>query len=257
MPIEKIRGIVLGTVRHNDRHNVVTLFTRDRGRMAFLSPAAGGRSGRARNARLLPLSVIETDVNLRGNRELQLLGSVAAAEVWHDIYFNPVKSSLALFIAEFLSRYLRDSSPDGAAWDFILAAIRALDDAPTAQPNFHIWFLVRFLDFAGIAPDLTEYERGDNFDMQKGVPVAGTYGSRDVLTSAETALLVKLQRITLRNMRLFRFTGAERRLLLDRLLRYYAIHFPGLSGLKSPDILTELFSTPTWRDGNFCGLVQL
>ena len=43
-------------------------------------------------------------------------------------------------------------------------------------------------------------------------------------------------------MRLYRFNGTERRQLLDRILRYYAIHFPGLSGLKSPDILSEVFS---------------
>ena len=76
MAIEKIRGIVIDVIKHNDRHNVVTLFTRDRGRIAFLSPVGSGKSARMRNARLLPLSVIETDVNMRQNRELQLLGAV-------------------------------------------------------------------------------------------------------------------------------------------------------------------------------------
>ncbi|MDE6682692.1 MAG: recombination protein O N-terminal domain-containing protein, partial [Muribaculaceae bacterium] len=52
MPIERVTGIVTDIVRHNDRHNIVTLFRRSRGRVSFLSPAGSGKAGRARNARL-------------------------------------------------------------------------------------------------------------------------------------------------------------------------------------------------------------
>ncbi|MDE6842842.1 MAG: recombination protein O N-terminal domain-containing protein [Muribaculaceae bacterium] len=38
--------------RHNDRHNVVTLFTRQRGRVAFLSTAGSSRSASRIPARL-------------------------------------------------------------------------------------------------------------------------------------------------------------------------------------------------------------
>lgn len=242
MAIEKIRGIVINVIKHNDRHNVVTLFTRDRGRIAFLSPVGSGKSARMRNARLLPLSVIETDVNMRQNRELQLLGAVTPYEIWRDLYFNPVKSSIVLFISEFLNRYFRDASPDPTAWEFIIAAIRALDNMQKGLANFHIWFLIRFLDIAGIAPDLSGYEKGDSFDMRAGIPVVDTSLHRDILTPEETRLLALLSRITLTNMRHYRFTGADRLRLLDRILRYYSIHFPGLSSLKSPDILSEVFS---------------
>ncbi len=242
MAIEKIRGIVIDVIKHSDRHNVVTLFTRDRGRIAFLSPVGSGKAGRTRNARLLPLSVIEADINLRQSRELQLLGAITPAEIWHDIYFNPVKSSIAIFLSEFLNRYFRDSSPDPAAWEFIISSIRALDRLQRGLANFHIWFLIRFLDIAGIYPDLTDYERGDSLDMRAGIPVADARLHRDMLSPEETRLLILLSRITLGNMRHYRFTGADRRRILDSILRYYAIHFPWLSSLKSPDILSEVFS---------------
>lgn len=242
MAIERIEGIVIDTVKHNDRHNVVTLFTRTRGRMAFLSPAGSGKSGKVRKARLLPLSVVEAQVNIRQSRELHNLGSVTPVEIWHDIYFNPIKSSITFFISEFLNRYLRDASPEPATWDFIISSVRALDNLNGGMANFHIWFLMRFLEIAGITPDLSNYEAGDCFDMRAGNLVTGSSFHRDVLTSAETSLLVSLSRITLANMAAFRFRAAERRLLLDRILRYYSIHFPGISALKSPDILSEIFS---------------
>ena len=242
MAIEKIQGIVIDIIKHNDRHNVVTLFTRNRGRVAFLSPTGSGKSARMRNARLQPLSVIETDVNMRQNRELQLLGAVTPYEIWRDLYFNPVKSSIVLFISEFLNRYFRDASPESTAWEFLIAAIRSLDNMQKGLANFHIWFLIRFLDIAGISPDLSNYEDGDCFDMRAGIPVVDGSLHRDILSPEETRILLLLSRITLNNMHHYRLTGSDRRRLLDRLLRYYSIHFPGLSSLKSPDILSEVFS---------------
>lgn len=240
--LTKLTGIVIDCIKHSDRHNVLTLYTRTHGRMAFLSPAGSGRQARRRNALLLPLSVIETEVNMKANRELQILGQFSPAEIWHDIYFHPVKSSLSLFISEFLNRYLRDSSPDPATWDFIHASIRALDDIEKGIANFHIWFLIRFLEFAGISPDLSDLEQGDWFDMRTGTAVADRPSHQAFLTPEETTLLPLLSRITLANLHRYRFNGANRRLLLQRLLQYYAIHFPGLSNLRSPAILAEVFS---------------
>ncbi|MCH5214888.1 MAG: recombination protein O N-terminal domain-containing protein, partial [Muribaculaceae bacterium] len=50
--IERLEGIVTDLVKHNDTHNVVTLFTRTRGRMAFLVPVGKSKSGKMRNALL-------------------------------------------------------------------------------------------------------------------------------------------------------------------------------------------------------------
>lgn len=241
MALEKIRGIVVSTVKHNDRHNVVTLYTRERGRMAFISSVGKSSKGRGRNARLLPLSVIDTEVNIKGNEDLYLLGAVAPAEIWHDLYFNPVKSAIALFLSEFLNRYLREMTQDTATWNFIINSLRALDSSVKGLSNFHIWFLIRFLEIAGISPDLSELEDGDWFDMRAGMVVAEAPPHQDSLTPADTSRLAILCRISLKNLHKFRFSGNERRVILDRLLQYYAVHFPGLSSLKSLDILSEVF----------------
>lgn len=242
MPIVKLEGIVIDVVRHNDRHNVVSLFTRSHGRISFLSAVGTGKSGRMRNSRLMPLSAISTEANLRANRNLQTLGAVTPLRVWHDIYSNPVKTAITFFISEFLNRYLRDSYPDAAAWDFIFASLEALDSGEIFVPNFHIWFMVRFLDFSGIRPELSDFQPGDAFDMRAGRAVPPDIRHSDILLPEEAIFLPRLLRITLTNMRHFSLSGAERSRILSLLLRYYAIHFPGLSNLKSPAILSELFN---------------
>lgn len=242
MALEKITGIVIDIVRHNDRSNVVSLYTRTRGRMSFVSPTGSCKSGRMKKARLMPLSVVESEISFHNNRELQTLGSVIPARIWRDIYFNPVKAAISIFLSEFLNRYLRDSSPDPNTFDFIIDSISFLDCIQEGTANFHIWFLTSFLHFAGIMPDLSQLERGDVFDMRAGIPVAEIPNHRDYLSYAETAFLPILARMKPSNLRFYKFSGSERRGILNMLLRYYAIHFPGTANLRSLDVLTELFS---------------
>ncbi len=109
---EKITGIVLDITRHSDRLSIVTLYTRSRGRLSFLSPTGSGKAARLRQARLQPLTVIEADINFKPVAELQRLGPFSLYEVRGDIYFDPVKRLIALFLAEFLNRLLRATMPD-------------------------------------------------------------------------------------------------------------------------------------------------
>ena len=116
---EKITGLVLDITRHSDRLSIVTLYTRSRGRLSFLSPVGSGKAGRLRQARLQPLAVIEADINFKATSELQRLGTFALHEVWSDLYFDPVKRLIALFLAEFLNRLMRATMPDELMWDYI------------------------------------------------------------------------------------------------------------------------------------------
>lgn len=241
MALEKINGIVIDVIRHNDRHNVVTLFTRQRGRVTFISSAGTGPKGKARNARLLPLSVIEADVRFNATRELQTLGAVDLSCIRTDIYFNPVKASIVMFLTEFLNRYLRDTAYDPSAYDFIVSAVNLLEKMESGVANFHIFFLLSFLGVAGISPDLSDLQKGDWFDMRLGEPVAERPLHQDVLTPAQTELLPVLLRMNVLNISRFRFSAADRREILYLILKYIAIYYPGMANMKSLDILSEIF----------------
>lgn len=242
MPIERITGIVTDIVRHNDRHNIVSLFTRSRGRVSFLSPASSGKTGRARNARLQLLSVVESDVNFRENRELQTLGNVSLERIWRDIYFNPVKGAIVMFLSEFLNRYLREAAPEPLLWDYVYLSLANLDSRKGGCANFHLSFLIGFLHFAGITPDITGIEKGDYFDMQAGLAVVERPLHKNFLYPSETVFLPLMLRMNMNNDQHFRFKNGERREILRKILQYYSIHFPGLTNLKSPEILGEVFS---------------
>lgn len=245
MAIERITGIVTGIVRHSDRQNVVTLYTRERGRISLMSATGTGRAARLRNARLQPLAVISADVNFKLNRELQSLGAFAPANVWHDIYFNPAKGAVAMFLAEFLNAFLRQSQTDPAMWDFIYRSILDLDRTRRNVANRHIAFLAGLLSHAGILPDLSVPPHSSGmlyFDMREGVISAGIPLHKDILGPDAIPFILQLSRISAANCHKFRFTPAQRRSCLLALIHYYAVHYPGLSNLKTPDILADTFA---------------
>ena len=147
-----------------------------------------------------------------------------------------------MFLSEFLNRYLRDAQPDLPLWEYTYRMVGVLDEAGKETVNIHLAFLKGFLHFAGIFPDLSDYETGDYFDMRSGIAVAERPDHRDFLMPSEAVRFTTLMRADMVDESGYRFLPGGRREALGWLLRYYAVHFPGLSSLKSPAILAELFS---------------
>lgn len=252
---EKIEGFVIDIVRHNDRHNVVSLYTRTRGRMAFLVPVGKTRQGKARNAVITHMACLGADINIRGGKELYHLGTPTPVRLWHGIYFHPVKSSVLYFLTDFLNRLLRQSPPDTQLWDFIYTSLEALDSLPATRiANFHIAFLTRLLPFVGISPSVGREDivinRGGAtimlFDMLSGRMVDPEKPTglqrRLLLTPRESAFIPYLTRINYTNMHHFLLSGTERREILDGLLRYYSLHLSLPTTLPSLEVLHDLFA---------------
>lgn len=233
-------------IRHNDSHNVVTLYTRQRGRMAFLVPVGKSKSGRMRNSVLTLMAVVSSDVNVRAGRELYPLRQVSPVRLWHGIYSNPLKSSLMFFMAEFCRNLIRQYPADEHLWAFLLDTLERLDVIDTDRiANFHIAFLRRMLPLVGIEPSVTSWQPGDRFDMISAEMVGETFGigagAERRLEEKESRLVPLLLRMSYRNMHRYRFSKEQRRHVLDRVLAYYAVHLP-IGELKSLAVLRDLFA---------------
>ncbi|MDE6755048.1 MAG: DNA repair protein RecO [Muribaculaceae bacterium] len=237
--LEKISGIILDITPHSDRHNVVTVFTRSRGRMAFLSSAGGGKTGRMRNSRLQPLAVIDADINFKQNAELQKLGSFSLRHVWAGIYFHPLKAMVGLFLSEFLNRLLRASMSDEALFDYIERSLQFFDSLEENISDFHLTFMASLLPFMGIQPDISEWHDGVFFDFRSGNFSEMRPSHSDYLDNADSEWIVHLCNMNFDNMKDFGLTTELRRKLLNILLHYYSIHYLGADNIKSLKIIQE------------------
>lgn len=238
---EKINGIVLNIRKYNDRNSIITIYTRERGRLSLISTIGIGKASNARRARLQPLGVINADINYRENSELQRLGRFNTTEVWSDLYFHPSKRAITLFLSEFLYKLLNAEMPDPGLFDFLLDSLRRLDMMKQGVADFHIPFLVSLLPFAGIQPDISGYKQGLVFDFPSGSFVERYDAKAPYLDGEEAKQVPLIAKINFTNIKSLRLSSMNRRQILYGLLNYYSFHFPGLGNLKSPEVLREIF----------------
>lgn len=234
---EKITGIVIDNRRHNDTTSIVTLLTPGHGRLVFLSPVSSTRAGRVRQARLFPLSVIETEFRFKPSAEFHRLGSIAPAIVWKDIYSNPLKRLSAVFLADFLNRLLRAAMPDENAWNFIVSSLRYLDSMDSKIGDFLPAFMCSFLPFAGIQPDYESFVKGFYFDMREGIFVLNRPPHDDFLQGEEAEFAALTSRISFSNIKALKLTEVDHLQIIRGLLKYYSIHYPGVANLKTLELL--------------------
>ena len=154
---ETLRGIVLRTVRYGDTSLIVDLFTESHGRMSFMASTLRAKRSVRSVSFWQPLSMVEFSFELLPNGgKLPRPSDVRTYYNYIDLPFSPIKSTLALFLAEFLSAALREEKENTPLYRYIESSLQWLDlaDSPASIANFHLAFLMHLSRFIGIYPNL-------------------------------------------------------------------------------------------------------
>lgn len=238
---EKLRGIVLNTIRYSDKHNIVHVYTDGRGLMSFAVPQGKTAAARMRNAMMMPLSLIDLEAAVRAGRDLALMREVRRNYTLATVYSDPVKNAIAMFISELLAHVIQEPEGNGALFRYIEQSVQLLEQLPGQVANFHICFLYHLGAHLGIQPNVESYRQGYWFDMTDGVFVAAPVSGHQNLSPREAQVIHLLSRMTFSNMGVFRFNREERNRMLDVIISYYRLHNAAIGTLRSPDILKQLF----------------
>ena len=238
---EKLRGIVLNTIRYSDKHNIVHVYTDGRGLMSFAVPQGKTQAARMRNALLMPLSLVDIEAGVRPGRDLSMLREVRRNYPLATIYSDPVKNAIALFISELLAHVIQEPEGNDPLFRYIEQAVQLLEQLPDHVANFHICFLYHLGAHLGIQPNVESYHNGYWFDMTEGVFAPLAAKGHMNLQPSEAQVIHLLSRMTFSNMGVFRFNREERNRVLDVIISYYRLHNAAIGTLRSPDILKQLF----------------
>lgn len=239
---EKIRGIVLRTVKYGDNGLIVDMFTLQYGRRSFATKVAKGRRTASNASLWNPLAMVEFDADIRPNGKLPVPKDVRLYHNNLHTLLSPVKSTLALFLAEFLTHALKSETENDALYSYLEVSLQWLNNAEKDYTNFHLVFLMRLTRFLGIFPNLDSASPLDFFDMESGCYCKARPYHPNYLNSADAIRIPMLFRMNYDTMHLFRMSRTERWSILTTLNTYYRLHIPGFPELKSLDVLHEVFS---------------
>lgn len=237
----KTRGIVLHVLPYNDRHNIIYMYTEAFGRASYLVARSRGKKSLLSKALAMPLAVLELEVEHQPKRELQKVRECHLCFPITQLCSHPVKSMIALFLAEVLYRSLKEPEPDAALFAYLYRSVQLLEEVEAGLANFHLVFLLGLLSHLGIFPNVTALREGLYFDLVEGQFIDRQPDHPQFLKPEESRVLARLLKISYENMSLYAFSRRDRVRILHLILDYYRLHLPDFPAIKSLDVLQALF----------------
>ena len=220
---EQTTGIVLRALKYGETKLIVDFLTERYGRMAAAVKIGSGVRGRSRRMLFQPLTVLSLDVDYRPGRDVQTLGEVSLAMTWRTLGMDPVKMTVGMFLSEVLYHATRHAESD------------------TGTANFHIAFLLHLTRQLGFLPSPHDYVPGAVFDLRSGEFMPDSPMHPDFLSASDSHVMHSMLRMTYANMHLFSMSRAERRRVIDIMIKYYRLHLPSFPELKSLAVLHQIF----------------
>ena len=237
--ISNTRAIVLNHIRYGDSSLIVNLYTESMGRQTIFVKGAFSKKAQVRAALFQPLHLLETCLHYRINRQMQRVSNTQMYEPFQSIPFDPVKSCIAMFIAEILFKTLKEEEANPNLFDFLLHTIQALDLNDCGTANFHLVFLVHYSRYLGFYPNTEQASEHTSFDAQKGSFVLLPSDSsplpeyRQMLTHLFAMSFDRLDGLSINRQ--------QRNYLTEYLLYYYSTQMANFGKMKSFAILQNVF----------------
>jgi DNA repair protein RecO (recombination protein O) len=148
----KLTAIVLRVVDTGEADRVVTLLSRERGKIAAF--ARGARTSRRRfGGALEPFTLVAAEVRERAGSDLLGLDSVSPLQAFGAIRGDLARISCAAYAAELSRELVRDHEAHEDLFDLLAAYLAALDAGP-AWPTALRAFELGALRAAGLSPRL-------------------------------------------------------------------------------------------------------
>ncbi|MFN8278313.1 MAG: DNA repair protein RecO [Chitinophagales bacterium] len=235
----KTRGIVLQSIKYSETSVIARIFTEKAGLVSYLVNGVRSQRTLSKAVMMRPLSLLELDVTQRDNKSLQRIREFRRAFTFQTIPYDTVKSGLALFLVEVVSKTLKEHDVHEELFELVYDQLVALDEAATVAPFFHLQFLLQYAHLLGFGPHDNFEPETPCFDLQEGVFVAAGSMSNRVLNQSLSAYLHQLMQTTVAQQSI---PKSARRELLNALLRYYQLHIDGFGALKSHEVLEAVFS---------------
>lgn len=239
--LQKTVGIVLHTLKYSDTTNIVDVYTELHGRVSFAVPVVRSKKTAVRSVLFQPLAIVEFEADFRPMTNLFRIKEVKAYP-FVSIPYHPYKSAIALFLAEFLYRAVKEEGENAPLFIYLKHSIEWLDVCETEFANFHLVFLMRLSRFLGLYPNLEDYHRGDYFDLLNACFTSVRPYKHSFYVGQEEAFrITRLMRMNYETMHVFGMNRVERSRCLTIISDYYQLHIPGFQPLKSLEVLQELF----------------
>jgi len=147
----KSSAIVLKSIDWRDTSKIVTLFTREEGKMSVI--AKGARQSKSKYQGILEsINLLEVVVYISATRNLQILGEISLEDSFRKIRVDYDKTGYAFALLELTDIFFKEGSTDTTFFDFLRILLSEIEKI--ADPIIVFWyFLIKLSSYLGFKPE--------------------------------------------------------------------------------------------------------
>lgn len=240
--LHKTRGIVFKTTDYGESSVVVQVFTEKFGLQSYLINGVKKPRARIRQNVLQSLHLLDMVVYNKPFGSIQRVSELRNLPVYQSIPYDIVKSSLAMFLNEVLYKSVRQQTADDVLFEFLFNALEILDSTGQGLANFHLYFLLRLTRYLGFYPEVPAVHIPEYFDLKNGQFSVLHPDHAHILQQPHTGYWADLLKCNFNNLHLLNIPGADRKIMLVKILEYYRLHIEGFGEVKSHHVLEQVLS---------------
>lgn len=237
----KTTGIILHQVKYSDSQSIVSIYTREFGRMSYMVRGANRKKSATRSALLQPLSIVEIDVSHNPKKDIQSIKDIRIAIPFYHIPYDPVKNGLALFMTELLQKTLKHSENDKELYNFIENSVCQLDKCEEGIGNFHLVFMVGLAHRLGFAPDMLNDNGYKFFDMMNGIFERSQPLHAHFLEGKQAETFKSIMELDYDCLNSLPMNRIQRAGVLTNFVEYYKLHLTDFQSLHSIEVMHKLW----------------
>ncbi|MBL0315310.1 MAG: DNA repair protein RecO [Flavobacteriales bacterium] len=234
-----VQGIILHSIRYSDSRFIVRIFCKTHGLKPFMV-SAGSKNGSGVLQILQPMNVVEFESSIRENQQIQTMRNIRIAHPLHQIYVDPVKSAMVMFLNEVLYKTMADDYVNDRFFQFLKNAVLLLDDSIDPR-NFHLWCLLEICRHYGFYPQTDPDGATEYFDLSQSIFCRHTPTHPFFIEKEDALHLYRILELEWPQMQDMQLHGTLRKNLLNALVRYVQLHLENQREIKSLEILHEVF----------------
>jgi len=232
----KTRGIIFKVVKYGETSVIADIYTEEKGLRKYILNGVRSAKASIKASLLQVMSLVEMVVYEREDKSLHHIREIRAAHVYHALPFELRRSAVGLFVAEVAQKTIREPEENKPLFNFLFDVFCYIDETDKPASNIHLYFLLGLSAFLGFLPGGRYSAQTPFFDLREGNFVALAPTTHlFYLDENSGRLLDALMNVTLPDCHQVAMTRDQRRLLVHRLLEYYALHiehFPAINTHK-------------------------
>jgi len=151
--LHRVEGIVIRSMDYGESNKIITLFTRDAGKVGVM--VRGAKKMNSRHSAITQLFTYGEFVYFKTGSQMGSLNHADIISSHHRLRADLILTAYSAYMAEMVDRILIDNEPNPFIYEQLKAALDGIEDGKDAQMITHL-FEMKMLIQAGYEPNFDE-----------------------------------------------------------------------------------------------------